>query len=79
MLQQTRNPRRALSGRLNDPRASEITSAGMRVLWILSTLSEQSPRRGFSSRRRGDEVETAIVAAEAHVSVALVRGMASLN
>lgn len=79
MTNRTTNPRRTLSGRFNDPRASEITSAGMRVLWTLRALSEQSPRGGFTSRRRGDEIDHAISAAEANVSIAEIRAMARLN
>lgn len=72
----TTNPRRALSGHLNDPNSGVIESEQLRVVWTLSALSRSRPA-GFASRRRGDVLNNAIAAAEAHVPLNAVLATAN--
>lgn len=74
----TTNPRRALSGLLNDPNRSAVEPEQFRVVWLLSNLKRSRPR-GFASRRRGNVVQNAIMAAEANVPLQVVLVTASRN
>ncbi|MEK7122439.1 MAG: hypothetical protein AAB855_01135 [Patescibacteria group bacterium] len=79
MLHSSKSSRRTLSDRLNDPGASEITNAELRVLWTFDALTEESPNGNSPPGGGGGEIGIAIVTTEAYVSAGQVRGMASLN
>ena len=79
MLHSSKSSRRTLSDRLNDPGASEITNAELRVLWTFDALTEESPDENSPPGGGGNEIDPALVAAEAYVSTRRVQGLASLN
>lgn len=75
----TTNPRRALSGLLNDPNSGAIEPEQIRVVWILSALRKSRRPRWFTSRRRGNVVQSAIMAAEANVPLQTVLATVNRN